>query len=243
MHRRQPIPEALLRLADLQTGVVSREQALGTGFCRAGVERMVRDGYWHRLSSGIYVTTSGEPGWEALAWAGVLIGGDHARIGGLAAAHLHNLQDAAPELITVLVPAANGVPRVDGPWDFRRERPGVRAPRSIGSPPRLSVEDTVLDLACAPGADRTTAVNWITAAVQARLTTVDRLRRAMKRRRFLAQRKMVDAAVVDGFATLRYGHRDVYGTPCEVAWEVGSVLSSRGWPGPIGRCENCQSLP
>ncbi len=45
-------------------------------------------------------------------------------------------------------------------------------------------------------------------------------------------------ATVDGRATLRYGHADVFGTPCEVAAEQARVLAARGWEGsprPCGR--------
>ena len=115
MRARQPVPEALLRLAHLQEGVLTREQALGTGFSRAGIERMVTSGAWTRLSSGCYFTAPASVPWISLAWAGVLIGGDEARLGGLAAAHLHRLTDSAPETIPVLVPVRGGVPRAPGP--------------------------------------------------------------------------------------------------------------------------------
>jgi hypothetical protein len=83
---RQPIPEALTRLAGLQSGVVSREQVLGTGFGCAGLARLVRSGIWVRVSSGIYLTAAVPISWGALAWSGVLIGSDAARLGGRAAA-------------------------------------------------------------------------------------------------------------------------------------------------------------
>ena len=83
MRARQPVPEGLIRLAALQSGVVSREQVLGTGFGVAGVNRLVRSGAWVRVSSGIYLTAAVPLTWPALAWSGVLIGGDAARLGGL----------------------------------------------------------------------------------------------------------------------------------------------------------------
>ena len=47
-------------------------------------------------------------------------------------------------------------------------------------------------------------------------------------------------ATTDGLATLRYGHTDVFGLPCEVAFEVGANLVRRGWhTGPV-RCDNCR---
>jgi hypothetical protein len=314
VHARQPVPEALLRLARLQDGVVTREQALGTGFNRAGIERMLGSGAWTRLSAGCYFAASVTAPWASLAWAGVLIGGDEARLGGLAAAHLHRLTESAPESIPVLVPMRSGVPRVSGPWLFRRERPGARLPRTVGSPPRLTVEDTVLDLACGADSDVKAMVHWVTAAVQARLTTPERLRRAAAARHFMRHRRLLDDllsdvgagvrsplelgylrkverphelpqaarqirrrgtevdvyyeefrllveldgrlghadmgrfrdmrrdnwATTDGLATLRYGSGDVFGSPCEVAREVGVNLVRRGWELGSSRCDNCR---
>lgn len=46
-------------------------------------------------------------------------------------------------------------------------------------------------------------------------------------------------ATTDGLATLRYGYRDVIGSPCEVAMQVGQVLADHGWTGPFMRCHRC----
>nr|WP_281387113.1 type IV toxin-antitoxin system AbiEi family antitoxin domain-containing protein [Jiangella mangrovi] len=43
-------------------------------------------------------------------------------------------------------------------------------------------------------------------------------------------------ATVDGRATLRYGHADVFGNPCAVAAEQARVLTARGWTGTARRC-------
>lgn len=43
-------------------------------------------------------------------------------------------------------------------------------------------------------------------------------------------------ATVDGHATLRYGHADVFGNPCGVAAEQARVLRARGWPGRPRSC-------
>lgn len=52
--------------------------------------------------------------------------------------------------------------------------------RATGNPPRLLVEDTVLDLCAGGGPDD--AVTWLTAAVRDRLTTPARLVRALRGR-------------------------------------------------------------
>jgi very-short-patch-repair endonuclease len=312
MHARQPVPELLVQLASLQAGVVSREQALGHGVLPNVLKRLVRTGSWERLSSGIYTLAPGRVSWEGLAWAGVLIGGDHTRLGGRAAWHLHGLADSPPDTISLLVPATRDAPQVQGPWAFKRERPGVRPARTVGSPPRLGVEDTLLDLLAE--ASHEEVVHLVTAAVQQRRTDARRLRAALSRRRLVPHRGLLtdllaeveagvrsplersylrdverahglpvgrrqasrrntetdvlyedygllveldgrlghdglgrfrdmrrdNVATTDGLATLRYGHRDVYGEPCAVAWQVADNLTLRGWTGLLTRCPRCR---
>lgn len=200
MHRRVDPGPDLLALAALQDGVVSREQALGHGLPVASVTRLLASGRWRPLTRGIYhvgPVGSAEPTWRANAWAGVLMGGDRARLGGLAAARLHGLLDREPDDILVLI--RNDARRLsrDG-WTFRRERPGSRDPRSPGNPPRLPVEDTVLDL-CDPRLESTgeTPAHWVTRAVQRHLTTPPRLLAALQRRTAFPQRRLLTEMLGD----------------------------------------------
>ncbi|HEV2930724.1 MAG TPA: type IV toxin-antitoxin system AbiEi family antitoxin domain-containing protein, partial [Propionibacteriaceae bacterium] len=82
MHARQVPSPDLRRLADWQDGVLTREQALAHQLSPKAVDRLVTDGHWRRLTSGLYLTAATDPTWRALAWAGVLAGGDAARLGG-----------------------------------------------------------------------------------------------------------------------------------------------------------------
>ncbi|SDS12015.1 type IV toxin-antitoxin system AbiEi family antitoxin domain-containing protein [Jiangella sp. DSM 45060] len=51
-------------------------------------------------------------------------------------------------------------------------------------------------------------------------------------------------ATVDGHATLRYGHADVFGDPCGVAAEHVRVLRARGWRGTPRACgPSCRVRP
>jgi hypothetical protein len=72
-------------VADLQAGLVTREQALALGVSDPVIPRLLREGSWLSVATGVYRTASVTPDWSALAWAGVLLGGDHARLGGPAA--------------------------------------------------------------------------------------------------------------------------------------------------------------
>jgi len=203
---RHEVSDGLLRLTDLQAQVVTRDQALGHGLSRHSLSRLVASGAWRRLASGLFLTVPLEPSWDSLAWAGVLLGGQFARLGPESSGFLHHLLANAPEPLDVLVPRGRRAD-IAGPWRFIRETAGVRA-RSVGDPPRLPVESTVLDLADARDAGE--MVGLVTTAVQRRLTTVKRLRqelgqRARHRHRALLGDLLADVeAGADSPIELRY---------------------------------------
>lgn len=58
-------------------------------------------------------------------------------------------------------------------------------------------------------------------------------------RRTLRDMRRDNAALIGGLATLRFGWSDVTGSPCQVAWQVGAVLVTRGWTGLPTRCHRC----
>jgi hypothetical protein len=128
--------------------------------------------------------------WITLAWAGVLLGRASARLGGRAAGYLGGLMDVPPALIEVRVPESRMV-RSRSCWTFVRERPGVRPAASTGSPPRVPLEDTVLDLTD-QATDARTVIDLVTRAVQTRRTTVTRLRSAVQGRCRLRHRLLLE---------------------------------------------------
>ena len=193
LHRQDPSP-ALLALAELQAGVLSTEQVRGHDLPRRSVERLVQQGHWQRLDRSVYLVRPGEAGWTARAWAGVLLGGDAARLGGSAAGFLHGLVAAEPTPITVMVPA-HQVTRSRHPWQFRREIDGLREKRSPGSPPRTTIEDTVLDLCDESTASQ--AAGLVTSAVQLRRTTVRRLQQSLRHRRRARHRLLLEDLLGD----------------------------------------------
>lgn len=188
MQRRLEVSDSLLRLAALQSHLVSRDQALCLGLSREALGRLVNSGQWLRISPGLFSTVPLSPSWEALAWGGTLLGGPHARLGPESSGHLYGLVAKPPRPIDVLVPVAAPV-RVQGPWRFIRERDGVRPARSPGSPPRLTPECTVLDLiGRRPAGD---VVGLVSGAVQKGLTTPDRLCRALETRPRQRHRRLI----------------------------------------------------
>ena len=146
---------------------------------RHSISRQVGSGSWRRLARGLFLTVPLEPSWDSLAWGGVLLGGQSARLGPESSGYLHQLLSEAPNPLDVLLPHQRRI-EVPGPWHFIRERAGVRPARSVKEPPRLTVESTVLDLTDVRDAGE--VVELVTKAVQRRLTTVKRLRHGLDER-------------------------------------------------------------
>ena len=194
MRERNDPPVQVQQLARAQGGVLAREQAMAFGVSREAIRRLVRGGIWGVLDPGLYLVPDVEPSWLARVWAGLLIGGPDSRAGGRTAAALQELDIEQRLPLDILVP--NGVKRAPREWVvFRQERDGVRSISSRTEPPCTRVEDTVLDL-CAVGT-QAAAINWITTAVQRRLTTPDKLTEALQRRTRMPHRKLITGIVAD----------------------------------------------
>ncbi len=190
MRARQAVPQAVIRLAIQQSGVVLREQASGLGLGRKPLLRLLVEGHWGSVEPGIYLSPNTSPGWMAHVWAGILVGGPGSRAGDLTAAALGGLFDDQLLPVRILVP--NGTRRRERPWaTFQQERDGVRAPSGRSEPPRTRIEDTVLDL-CAVGSE-TACVEWVTTAVQRRLTSTGALLAALARRRRMPHRRFLQS--------------------------------------------------
>lgn len=194
MHARLPIPLGLLRLAELQSGVLSRSQIVGFGLSPTVIARLVADQHWGRMEPGIYLVPDGEPTWLGRVWAGLLLGGPESRIGSSSAANLQGLVDTQKLPVDVLVPF--GTRRKFRDWVvFHQERTGIRSISTRTEPPCTRVEDTVLDL-CAAGSPAA-CIEWVTSAIQRRLTTADALSRALQRRTRMPNRKLIVGVVAD----------------------------------------------
>jgi hypothetical protein len=191
--RIDPGPE-LLALATAQSGVVSAGQAESLGIGRHSRQRLLRSGQWQRLAGNVYSVHPIPLDWSGEAWAGILLGGSAARLGGLSAAFLHGLVAQPPPAVQVLVPLASRA--LDRPpWFFTREQPGFRDRRSPGEPPRLTLEDTVLDLC--DHAEPREVVHWLTQAVQTRRTSPVRLQRVLETRSRHGRRALMNELLAD----------------------------------------------
>ncbi len=127
------IPEAVVRLAERQSGAITVAQALARGVDRSWLERQVRQGRWQRVHRGVLVTWSGPLTWRARAHAAVLSAGPGAALSHRAAAYQHEMLDRPPRLVDVSVPHA------------RRPRPtrGIVIHRRTPMPPAFGRLPTV----------------------------------------------------------------------------------------------------
>lgn len=193
MHPRRDPSDALRALASAQGGAISAQQLTSLGFPLHSAGRLIRQGHWCRLATGVYLVGAGDPSWSARAWAGVLLGGSRSRLAFGAAGHLWGLVDE-PRTVTVLVPKGSDVVDRDG-WVFRRETDGVREGRSPGAPPRTTIEDTVVDL-CTEASEGE-VLDLVTRAVQTRRTNARRILACVDGRRRVRHRRHLHALLDD----------------------------------------------
>ncbi|HMR48069.1 MAG TPA: hypothetical protein PKE40_04445 [Arachnia sp.] len=139
MTPRQPLPAWAHRLLVEQEGVITASQLLASGLTRRVCARVTSQ--WTRLAPGLYLTET--PSFESATWAAVLHGGPCSVLGSTASLYLNAVLRDAPDEVVIWVPGGRRTIKV-GKWLIRPRR-GVRPSR--GSPPRLPVEEGLLDLA------------------------------------------------------------------------------------------------
>jgi hypothetical protein len=174
------LPQACREIIDVQSGVISRRQALGCGIPPDVIDRLVRAGRWRPLRRGVYAAFTGAPSREATLWAAVLLAGEGAALSHQTAAELFKIRDEASSMIHVTIPHSRRMSPAAGVRIHRSTRI-TEAVHPTLLPPRTRVEETVLDLAeQATGFDA--AFGIVCAASQRRLTTAERIGEAMGRR-------------------------------------------------------------
>ena len=182
-------------VAAAQAGVVSRRQALACGLTPRQVDWLVSSGRWVRLLPGVFVVHTGPVSALVRTWAALLYAGPGAVAGGRTALWLWQVLDDPPFAVTVCVPAQR---RVRGRRGLVIRRAGAlaRATHPALSPPRLRLEEAVLDVA-----DDATrpweAVDVVLRAVQRRATTAARLRRALAARSRHRWRRLLGLVLED----------------------------------------------
>lgn len=190
--------EDVAALLAAQSGVVSRRQALAAGMHDHEVRRLVRRREWARVHDGVFVDHTGPLVWTQRAWAAVLAVAPAALCHGsaLRATDGPGRRDQADHgPLHVAVDRKRSVVAPDGVVVHRLAHLDAKVLWHV-SPPRLRVEEAVLDLAAEAASDFA-AVSRLADAVQSRLTTADRIRAALQQRQRLARRSFLDGVLGD----------------------------------------------
>lgn len=181
MHPKQQPDESVRRLLKAQAGVISMEQAAGLGLGYGSIERLSRDEFWTPIAPRLYLR--GPMSLQAMAWGGVLRGGEGSCVGGLSAAALHGLKSHPCDQMLIWTPPGRHIRHTE-PWRFRR---GERD--AVGDPPRTRVEDTIID--CARELTDDAIVALLSDAFFDHKTTQDRMLAALSRRERCAKRRLL----------------------------------------------------
>ena len=185
-------------LLDRQSGVIARAQALQAGMAPHDVRRLCRQRRLVAVHPGVYVDHTGPLTWVQQAWAAVLwawpagLWGDSAL---RASDGPGRIERVGSEAVHVAIDRKRSLVR----------RPGVvvhqiaeldRRTLWNRSPPRLRVEEAVLDVAAEAASDYR-AIAAIADAVQARRTTPQRLAATLALRRRIGRRKFLERCLDD----------------------------------------------
>jgi very-short-patch-repair endonuclease len=192
---RLELPCGCREIAEIQRGVISRKQALDCGLEPGAIDWLLHSKRWQTLQRGVYSVFTGEPSRETGLWAALHRAGPGAVLSHQTAAELFKVTDRQSALVQLTIPGRRHVVAVSGAVIHRSTRLAEATHPSL-LPPRTRIEETVLDLA---GQDRTfdAAFNPVCAACQRRLTTPDRLRTAMSRRKKMRWRPDLTEALAE----------------------------------------------
>ncbi len=153
--------------------MLSQRQLTELHVSRSLVRNQLRARRWVQRTSSVLSTTTGPLSWQQRLWQAVLHAGPTATIGGLTAAELHGMKNWSRDEITVLVEDELSFDPIEGVRFFRSRRP-LAEMRSARALPLCQLEPAVL-LFAGYEPSRRTAHGAVTAVVQQRLTTPDRL--------------------------------------------------------------------
>jgi hypothetical protein len=180
---------------ELQSGVITRRQAVGADLPTTLIDSRLRSGRWQQLQQGVYATFTGTPDRQALLWAAVLRAGPTAVLSHWTAAELFGLDDEPRGLIHVTVPTRRRTKPIRGAAiHHSNEVTSSRHPLLM--PPRTRIEATVIDLTQL-SRDFDQAFGWLSRSVGRGLTTEAHLLAAIDTRRRLRWRGELLTALTD----------------------------------------------
>ncbi len=182
-------------MAELQDGAISRRQALTAGMSPDVIDARLRSQRWQAIHRGVYAISAGQPARSTMLWAAVLKAGSGAALSHQTAAELFDLSDRPSSRIHVTIPESRRIAAIPGVV-IHRSSSLSRATHPAIQPPRVRLEETVLDLAD-QAATFEAAFSVICAACQRMLTTPAILAGAMANRARLRWRGELVKALGD----------------------------------------------
>src|SRR6202042_1751872 len=186
---------AWLALLELQSGIISRGQALRRGLDDDLIENRLRSGRWHAVQWGVYATSAGRLSREAELWAAVLRAGPGAALSHQTAAELLGLTGDRSDVIYLTVPSGRHPGPIRGAV-VRQSSRIAAATHPVQLPLRTRLEETALDLTQS-AASFNEAYDWLCRAISGRLTTAARLRGALDVRPKVRWRKGLIIALAE----------------------------------------------
>jgi hypothetical protein len=166
-----------MRVGDVlrdQAGVISRRQALDCGLRPHDIARMLRRREWARIHDGVYVDHTGPPTWLQRAWAGVLFSAPAALChhSAIRAHEGPGRREDRESVIHVAVALDRHVVEPEGVQLHRLPRLEERVAWNL-SPPRLRLDEAVLDVAQSAATDLD-AIGELAGVCASRRTTAAR---------------------------------------------------------------------
>lgn len=137
--------QELNRRASVQHGVITRGQALESGFDRHAVHRRIVSGQWLRLDHGVYALSSSAPSWERRLMAATL-SRPLALVGHTSAGRLLGLRNCFRSRPTIIVPKGSNV-RSDIARIIESDQFDSLATTHLGAFTVTTVPETLLALA------------------------------------------------------------------------------------------------
>lgn len=171
-----------------QSGVVGRAQALAAGLKPHDLRRLVRRRELTRVHAGVYVDHTGPLSWRQRTWAAVLA---------LAPAALSHRSALGPHDGPIHVAVDRTRTVLESPGVVRHYVAGLdRRVQWNLSPPRVRIEEAVLDIA-AQAPDDFAAIAELAGVVQGRRTTAPRIAAALGKRPRMARRSFLEGVLAD----------------------------------------------
>lgn len=207
--------------AETQSMVCTYEQARAAGLSPGAIRRRVDSGRWHRLHKGVFQIVPEPPGISARMWAAHLTLGPLSVAAGAAAGHYWGLLDGEhPPGRPVRMLLEDSIRRGASGIEVRRVQDPLSRAHPSRRPPLLTVEHAVLDLVAIASSD-SDAVEVVLRSCRLRLTTPDRILRAMRTMLRVRRRRLIESVCADS--------RDGLTSPLEIRY-LRDVVLPHGLP-------------